>query len=202
VFFYAFTSPQTLSQRIRLFIRCFGADKLFKSCGKIFQAGATYRPFAEYALLCIGIGEDVKALDARADDFLTSEVLELLLQNLIKRSLNTEIGYSGDPDLVMEHFSRAWDDRRKYLLDYLILARLRFGSDSKHTHRRKLTKFLRMHAKKSSEVQRYYAGLLLAAPLPKVSENQLGVSPQVFEELCEIAKRLRSHSRGTQAEEA
>jgi hypothetical protein len=198
--FYTYASPHPNSTRIELFLQCFGAGKLFEGCNKIFEAGGGYRPFAEYSLLSIVLAKDVRAFDGSCDDFLTSGMLEFLLQELIKRSLNDDAAYNGEPNIVMDHFSRTWEDPRKYLVDYLIVARLRAYVEKRLTEARRLKRFLRTHAKNSSEVQRFYARLILAAPLPDISESQLRVSPQVLHELLEVAKRSRSHTHTMSAD--
>jgi len=193
--FYSFASRKSICEKIGLFLRCFGRGKLFKKCRKIFLVGGGYRPFAEYCLLTISLGENVAAVDSHCDDFLASEPLEFLLRGLVKRSLNPETAHNGDPDVVMEHFSETWEDPRKYLLDYFILARLRFSFETKPQNAKKFAKFLRTHARKSSKVQQFYASLLLVGPHIDISEKQLGVSAEMFHELSETAKRSR-HSRG------
>jgi len=195
--FYAYSSSQAISVRINSFLRCFGSSNFFKACKKIFRAGVGYRPFAEYSLLSIVLTQEIEAFDAACDDFLASEPLELLLQGLTKRCLNSDSAYNGRVDVIMEHFSKTLADPRKYLLDYLILARLWFYIKAKAPRARRLKKTLRAHAKKSSVVQRFYASLFLGAALPDVSEEELSVSPQVFHELLEIAKRSYGQRRSS-----
>jgi hypothetical protein len=186
-----------ISQKISLFLQSFGKGRLFKGCKKIFQAGAGYRPFAEYCLLSIRVRDaDVNAFDLACDDFLQRKELEYLLRGLVGRSLRGDVSFDGEPSLIMDHFSKTWDEPRKYLIDWLLLARFRPYIQERPAGAKKLGKFLRFHSKKSSDVQRFYSGLLLGSPLQSVSERQLGVSTRIFHALMGIARSV-APIRGT-----
>jgi GTPase SAR1 family protein len=197
--FYAFWFSESISTRVSQFVQCFGTSKLFEGCKKIFSPRVTYRPFAEYSLLCVGIARDVESVDSSIVDFLTSPELEELLRGLIKRSSDSETGFHHDVDVIMEHFSKTWDDPRKYLVDYLLLVRFWVFVETEPARARKLTRFLRTHSKKSSGARQFYANLLLGLPLPNVSLKRLGISVELFEELSQVADRTRKNRQGTQA---
>jgi Domain of unknown function (DUF4062)/NACHT domain len=185
--FYDFPHSQLISGKLKSFVGCFGANRLFDGCKRIFRPRSGYRPFGEYSLLTITLADGMGELDTSCEDFLTSVELEKLLRGLVKRSSNLESRFNRDPELVMEHFSATWSDAKKYLVDYLLLARLRSFAEMKPTRIRRLNKFLRHHSKNSSGAQRFYANLLLGVPAPATSAEELGLPASVFKELLEIA---------------
>jgi hypothetical protein len=188
-YLYVYGVSRPISWKIDLFVRFFGRSRLFKGCSKIFQGGRRYRPFAEYCLLSLPrFDPDTKAFDVACDDFLQCKELEFLLRGFARRSLRDDASFDGELSVILGHFSKTWDEPRKYLLDWFLLARYRPYVQSRPADAKKFERVIRSHAKRSSTVQQFYAGLLLGSRVPPVSEEQLGVSVSVFRILMRIAR--------------
>jgi hypothetical protein len=187
--FYAYALSQTMTERISSFIRCFDKARLFEGCRKIFDAEASYRPFAEYSLLQLCFPMDLAELDRLYDEFLASPGGENLLPGLITRSSSSRIGFDKDPGIVVEHLSMACPEPKKYLLDYLLLCRLRPYLEARPARMRKFNAVLRRLSAKGSPAQKFYANIILGRPLMSVTQDELGVSDEVITGLMGLAPR-------------
>jgi hypothetical protein len=177
------------SQRIQRFIECFGRDQLFQETDCILRAGYYFYRVAEYTLRLISSEPEVPTYDAAIDDLLTLGEVDFLLSGLVARSLS-ETDLTRKPDVIVEHFSKKWKDPRKYIVDWLILARILGSQGLQNEITDRCTARLKSLMRKAGTVQKFYSRLLLKKRADIVSMEQLGVGPQTYDSLEKVSKHL------------
>ncbi len=180
------------SQRINRFVKCFGRDRLFQETDVLLRAGYYFVPVAEFSLRRMSFEHEVAVYDANVEDLLRVEEEDFLFSGLVARSFSeTDLMISSD--VIVEHFSDEWNDPRKYLVDWLIIARVLNSRSLRHSIADRWVARLKSVMGKGSLVQKCYSALLLKKKGANiVSVSHLGVGPQTYKSLQEVARLLNS----------
>ena len=197
--FYLLYSSNSVSEQLSMFIQAFGEDKLFELSRLVFQTGYRYLPLAEFSLRRLMASEDVRSYDQACENILDNPSSETILQGLITRSIQNDLRVEKPANLPLEHLSKEWQDRRKYLVDWLLLIRilleLRRGTQS----RRDLIASLRGMSSQPSQPQKFYADLLLGTFPTSISDEALGLTRPTRDALFFLLRKHPSLRKRRQA---
>jgi hypothetical protein len=198
--FYLFAGNQSISDQLRSFLNCFDKERLFQQSQILFKTGYIYRTISEFCLIRIAFQQDLRKFDAAMEDLIGTNVVELLLPYLIRRSSHKDVKINYKPDIAVQHFASLWEEPRKYLIDWLILVRIARQLQSDGAGKSSITKAMRACLRDGNEAQKFYASLLLKLPRPVILPQQLGVSGESLEALTDIGERFsRPRARQKQA---
>jgi len=153
---------------------------------------------AEYTLRLISSQRELVAYDSTVDDLLTVEELDFLLSGLVSRSF-AETDLTRSPDIITEHFSKKWNDQRKYLVDWLIIVRILRSQGLDRASRDRCNRRLKWVMRKGNAVQKFYSGLLLKRKAERQSMARLRVGPLTYESLQDVARLQSPPKEGPEA---
>ena len=192
--FHLVYRSERIAQRLDRFVRYFGQHRLFHFCPMFFSASTYYGPLGLYLRYEIVKSKDLPSYEEKLQDLLGSQFSEAVLKTIVEEVIEEQPLFAWDVDVPLAHFLASWEDPRKYLFDWLLLA----ATDIKQQRKHAFLQALRRIFLKGCDPQKFYAALLLGMKPAQVSQGVLGLPPELYllvQEYVTKSQRLRRRTR-------